>query len=264
MKHKKVIAGILLITLIPLLSAENTLSARQIVEQAYEVIKLSGIEAVSEMTIIDKKGNKRVREVAQVSKLCDGGNTEKRLIRFLSPADVKGTSLLTFDYEDKPDDIWLFMPALRKTRRIVSSEKSKRFMGSEFSYADMSPPPLDDFKFILLGEENVGEIPCWKIEIVPVTEDIEYENGFSKKISYFGKEDLVIRKSLYYDTDEELEKTLIVKKIQEVDTVNHKYRPVHMVMENIQNGRSSILMIKQIKFNPEVKDEYFSIEYLER
>ncbi|MCK5399027.1 hypothetical protein KAJ26_03310, partial [bacterium] len=72
MKHKKVIAGILLITLIPLLSAENTLSARQIVEQAYEVIKLSGIEAVSEMTIIDKKGNKRVREVAQVSKLCDG------------------------------------------------------------------------------------------------------------------------------------------------------------------------------------------------
>ena len=68
-------------------------------------------------------------------------------MRFLSPPDVKGTGLLIFDYEENDDDMWLFMPSLRKTRRIVSSEKAKSFMGSEFSYADITPPALNDFIF---------------------------------------------------------------------------------------------------------------------
>ncbi len=78
------------------------------------------------MIIIDKKGRERVRDTAQITKLYNKGETEKKLIRFLSPADVKGTGFLTFDYEDKDDDMWLYMPALRKVRRIVSSEKIKK------------------------------------------------------------------------------------------------------------------------------------------
>jgi len=205
-----------------------------------------------------------VRKIAQVTKLYDNGDTEKKLIRFLSPADVKGTGLLTYDYEGKYDDMWLFIPALRKTRRIVSSEKAKSFMGSEFSYADISPPPLDDFNYTILGEETVNETLCWKIEMVPVDDDFADENGFSKKISWIGKKDFVIRKAVYHDLDGELHKELEVKEIKELDLKNHKFRPIHMVMVNKQNNRKSILKIDQIKFNPDVKDEYFTTRYLER
>ncbi|MDH5705096.1 MAG: outer membrane lipoprotein-sorting protein, partial [Candidatus Aminicenantes bacterium] len=82
-------------------AAQEELTAKQIMDKAFEVTKLAGSEAVSTLTIIDSKGRERVREIAMVSKLFDNGDTEKRLLRFLSPADVKGTGLLVFDYEKK-------------------------------------------------------------------------------------------------------------------------------------------------------------------
>ena len=246
------------------LDAQETLSAKQIVDRSFKATKLAGSEAVSTLTIIDRKGRERVRKIAVVTKLYDNETTEKRLIRFLSPVDVKGTGLLSFDYEKKDDDMWLFMPALRKTRRIVSSEKAKNFMGSEFSYADMTPPVLEDFTCKKLGEKEIGGTLCWEIELIPVNDDIADENGFSRRIAYIAKKDFLIRKAIYYDLDGELQKELEVKEIKEVDTTNHKFRPVHMIMVNRQNGRKSILKVDEIQFSPNVKDEYFTTRYLER
>ncbi len=259
---KKIV--ILLSLTLPLFSYTQTLSGHQIADKAQKTIKIAGVEAVSTMRILDDKGRERVRTIAQIGKLYDGGKTEKRLVRFLAPADVKGTGLLTFDYEVKDDDIWLYMPALRKTRRIVSSDKAKNFMGSEFSYADMTPPALDDFMFNILGEERVREIDCYKLEWIPNDEDIADENGFSKRVTWVGKEDFVLRKSVYYDIDEELHKELNVYKVKEIDTKNHKYRMMHLEMENLQNGRKSILNVDKIQFNPNVKNDYFTTRYLER
>jgi len=246
------------------LSSQDELTAKQIMDKGFETMKLAGSEAVSTMTIIDSKGRERVRQIAMVTKLFDNGDTEKRLLRFLSPADVKGTGLLVFDYKEKDDDMWLFMPALRKTRRIVSSEKAKSFMGSEFSYADMTPPVLDEFTYEILSETEAEGTLCWEIEMVPIDDDIADENGFSKRISYIAKKDFVIRKAVYYDLDGELHKELAVKEIKELDPENHKYRPMHMVMVNKQNNRKSILKVDRIQFNPDVKDDYFTTRYLER
>jgi outer membrane lipoprotein-sorting protein len=261
-KTLTVIIGVLMV--FSVMQAQGKLTAEQIVDKSFKTTKLDGSEATSTMTIIDNKGRERVRKIAAVTKLFDNGATEKRLIRFLSPADVKGTGLLTFDYEKKDDDMWLFMPALRKTRRIVSTEKSKNFMGSEFSYADMTPPTLEDFAYKILGEEEVKGVLCWKIEMIPKDEDVADENGFSKRIAFIGKKDFVIRKAIYYDLDGELHKELEVKEVKEVDLKNHKYRPMHMIMVNKQNGRKSILIVDEIQFNPNVKDEYFTTRYLER
>ncbi len=245
-------------------TAFGQLTARQIAQKATEATKVKGVEAVMTMTIMDSKGRERVRKIAQVSKLYNNGKTDKRLVRFLSPADVKGTGLLTFDYEDRDDDIWLYLPALRKTRRIVSSEKSKSFMGSEFSYADMTPPSLDNFTFELLGEEAIRNTPCYQIEWTPLDDDIADEAGFSKRISYVGKTDFVMRKSIYYDIDEALHKEMNVYEIREIDPQNHKYRLMHLEMENLQNGRKSILKVDQIRFSPDIKDDFFTTRYLER
>ena len=163
------------------LHAQSQLTGQLIQEISIEATRVAGVEAVATMTIIDSKGRQRVRKLAQISKLYDNGQTEKKLIRFLSPADVKGTGFLTFDYREKDDDKWLYMPALRKTRRIVSSENAKSFMGSEFSYADMTPLAVEDFTYNILGEEDIIGVLCWIIEITPKDDDIADENGFSKK-----------------------------------------------------------------------------------
>ncbi len=243
--------------------ANTKLTARQIQERSIASTRLKGSESVATMIIIDQKGRQRIRKIAQVSKLVDEGKIEKKMMKFVAPAEVKGTGLLTFDYEDKSDDKWLYMPALRKTRRIVSSENAKSFMGSEFSYADITPPNIDDFNYRLLGEETVNDIICWKLEIIPKNEDIADENGFSKRIAYIGQ-DFVVRKAVYYDLDEELLKEMNVKKVKEVDPVNHKFRLMHLTMKNFQNGRKSILEVNKIDFAPNIKDSYFTKRYLER
>ncbi|NQT79133.1 MAG: outer membrane lipoprotein-sorting protein [Candidatus Aminicenantes bacterium] len=255
---------VLIISFCFVLSSQEKLTAKQIMDISFETMKLAGSEAVSTMTIIDNKGRERVRQIAMVTKLFNSGDTEKRLLRFLSPPDVKGTGLLVFDYKEKDDDMWLFMPALRKTRRIVSSERAKSFMGSEFSYADMAPPILDEFTYNILNETVAEGTPCWEIEMMPVNDNIAEKNGFSKRIAYIGKKDFVIRKAVYFDLDGELHKELAVKEIKELDTKNHKYRPLHMVMINKQNNRKSILKVDKIQFAPNVKDDYFTTRYLER
>ena len=262
--NKTLIACVMALTILGALESQDSLSAKQIMDKSFQATKLAGSEMLSTMTIIDNRGRERVRKIATVSKLYDNGETEKRLIRFLSPADVKGTGLLTFDYENKDDDMWLFMPALRKTRRLVSTEKAKNFMGSEFTYADMTPPILDNFTYEILGEEEVTGTTCWKIEMKPVDDDVADENGFSKRISFIAKQDFVIRKAIYYDLDGEFHKELAVENVKEIDTKNHKYRPMRMVMTNQQNGRKSVLDVDEIQFNPDVKDEFFTTRYLER
>ncbi|UCH92133.1 MAG: outer membrane lipoprotein-sorting protein [Candidatus Aminicenantes bacterium] len=245
-------------------ASERIPDAKRIVEIGQEVIKLDGAEYIANLIIIDSKGRKRIRKVAQISKLFDNGKIEKRLIRFLAPADVKGIGLLSFDYEKKDDDMWFYMPALRKTRRIVSSEKSKNFMGSEFSYGDITPPNIDSFNYKMLGQEEIAGTPCWKIDMVPINDDIADEYGFSKKTCFYGQADYVIRKAVYFDLDGSLHKEMTVKSIKEVDPQKHRYRPMYMIMENKQNGRKSIQEIENVKFNPDVNDEYFTTRYLRR
>jgi hypothetical protein len=246
------------------IKAQTNLTANQIVQKAQEAIKVKGVQGVSILKIIDEKGRERVRKIAQVTKHYENDGTEKRLIRFMEPADIKGTGLLTFDYDQEEDDIWLYMPVLRKTRRIVSTEKSKNFMGSEFTYADMIPPSLTDFKFNLLKEEKINDVLCFQIEWLPVDEDIADENGFSRRITFVGKDDFMIRKSLYFDIDNELNKELNVQRIKELDPVNHRFRAMEMEMINHQNGRRSILENTKLEFNPDIEDDYFSLRYLER
>jgi hypothetical protein len=253
-----------IVLLCTLVRAQNDMTAVQIVEKAQEAIKVKGVQGISVLKIIDDKGRERVRKIAQVTKHYEKDGTEKRLIRFIEPPDIKGTGLLTFDYQEAEDDIWLYMPALRKTRRIVSSEKAKNFMGSEFTYADMIPPSVNDFRFNLLTDESVNNVECYQIEWLPVDEDIADENGFGRRITFVGKEDFMIRKSLYFDIDNQFYKELNVQRIKELDTVHHKFRAMEMEMINHQNGRRSILENTQLEFNPNIKDDYFTLRYLER
>ena len=141
-------------------------SAREIMDKVALTRKLDGSEAVVKMVMFGD-GATRERKITMATKLFDGGKTEKRIYRFLSPADVQGTGVLVFDYETQSDDVWIYLPALRKTRRIVSSQKSQSFMGSEFTYGDLNIPPLDDFNYTLVKEEDYGGEGCFVIDVLP-------------------------------------------------------------------------------------------------
>lgn len=267
--NQKKSAGIAVFVAASLILAAGSVFAadptpRQIMDNASNARKLDGSEAVMSLTIVNEKGEQRVRDIALASKTFDGGKTEKRLFKFLSPADVKGTGVLIFDYEAKDDDMWVYLPAMRKTRRIVSSDKSKNFMGSEFSNADMNTPILDNYKLASQGSEKVDGVDCYKIEVLPKNDKVADEEGYSKKIVWVGKTDDMIRKSVFYDLDGALLKELTVKKIQSVDAAKKRYRGMYMEMINKQNNRKAIFETKKIENSPNVKDDLFTTQYMER
>lgn len=258
-----ILAGCIFMNSTPPSSTPESPDGREIMEKTREASQFRGLEAVSTLRIYDSKGRERVRQTSMASRSFDHGATEKRIIRFLAPAEVKGTGMLIFDYREKNDDMWIFMPALRKTRRIVSSEKGKSFMGSEFSNADMSAPVLDDFQYEVLHSEVIDGTECWMIETLPVNEDVMDENGYSRRVVWIGKADYVLRKAEYFNEDDELFKRLKASNIKAIDHAGGKYMALRLEMVNENSGRRSVMSIDKIQYNPEVKEEYFTLAYLE-
>ena len=239
-------------------------SAREIMEKVTQARKLDGSEAVVKMIIVSANGEKRERSISMATKLYDGGDTEKRLYRFLSPPDVKGTGILVYDYAAKPDDIWIYLPALRKTRRIVSSERSKSFMGSDFSYGDLNIPALDEFNYTLIKEEAAGGEKCWVIDVVPKDKATAESDGYEKKTYWVSEKTYAVRKGVYFGLGGKPFKELTTDDIKLLDPKKHRYRAMHMEMNNKETGRHSIFESVKVEFTPSTKDDYFTTRYLER
>ncbi len=237
-------------------------AAREIMQKSIDVSRVKGIETITELRIMDAKGHERDRKIAMASRR--EGDMDKRIIKFLEPADVKGTGLLIFDYSGKDDEMWLYMPAIRKTRKIVSSEKGKNFMGSEFSNADMAAPNLDDFTLESKGEAEADGTTCYKILMVPKSDKIAREYGFSKKMVWIGKKDYVMRRAEYFDQDGTLQKVLTATDVQPVDPQHTKYLAREMTIVNKENGRSSSFKMTRVQYNPDIDPNIFTLSYLER
>lgn len=237
---------------------------KEIMEKMAENRKVSGSEAVVKMTIVNANGQSNERSLSMATKVFDGGKTEKRIYRFLSPTDVKGTGVLVFDYADKTDDVWLYLPAMRKTRRIVSSQRGQSFMGSEFTYGDFNTPAVGEYNYKVLGEEAVDGDASWKVEVTPKSKDVAEAEGYSKKIFWVSKTSSTIRKGVFYNLDGEAFKELTAKDVRLLDKDKKRYRAMHLEMVNKKNGRKSVFVTEKVSLNPNTKDEFFTQAYLER
>jgi hypothetical protein len=234
--------------------------AREISKKASDAINLDAMEMVSTLKIINANGEERVRTISTATRKF--GNESKMMLKFIEPADVRGTTLLVFDYENKDDDMWIYMPALRKTRRIVSSEKGKNFMGSEFTNADMSKPNLDEFNYKILGEESIDGKLCWKIESVCNDETKKEQYGFSKRITYICKENYLASKIEYYDLSGELLRVESIKNYKKQS--NGSYFAFNMEMKNVQNNRSSVMTIDKFQLGSNLSEAQFTPAMIEK
>lgn len=217
------------------------------------------LSAVINLSIFEKNGTSRSRTITMSTKSYPESQ-EKRYIKFMEPADVRGTSMLIIDNNKSADEMWIYLPALKKTRRIVSSEKGKSFMSSEFSNADMSSPSLPDFtnKFL----EGSGKNGKWIIESKPINEEKADEYGYSRKISYLKVENYQVEKMEFYNFDNELFKTIEIRSVYQL--ADGKYLVKDMIAENLQNKRRSEIIMSKIVEGAKVDDSVFSLQNLEK
>ena len=235
-------------------------SGYDIMKKADEVPSPTTSSSTATLTIHSKKGSDRIREVIMKSK--DYGEVEKSIIVFTTPKDVAGTGYLMFDYEDdnKDSDNWLYLPAMKKTRRIASSgsESEGSFMGTDFTYQDMGDRSLSKYDYKLLGEEMVDGELCYKVECISKA----HTEKDPRYISYIGKSDYILRKCEFYDRQDQLHRVLTCSDFTTIDGYKTAQK---MKMENVQSGTWSLIETKNIVYNAnDMDDSLFTVAALEK
>jgi outer membrane lipoprotein-sorting protein len=183
---------------------------------------------------------------------------DKSMMIFDQPADVKGTAILTWAHGVNADDQWLFLPAVKRVKRLNSQNKSGPFMGSEFAYEDLSSPVPERYKHTWLREEPCGKLTCSVIERVPA---YEY-SGYSKLVVWVDTEALRTQKIDYYDRKNEKLKTLVNADFKLFK--NKYWRAEKGTMSNVQTGKSTVLLSKKTEFGVGLKAAQFESDSLER
>ncbi len=217
-----------------------------------------------EMILIDKRGKERVRRILSFWK--DQGEDTYRIMFFTHPANVKDTGFLTYDYDDpdRDDDQWLYLPALKKTKRIANDDKDGSFMGSDFSYADMTDKNLEDYDYSLLKEAEVNGVETWVIQAVPRTKKVIDTYGYTKSVAFVRKDNDVVIRAVHWVKKGNRLKYMDVKRL---DRINNIWIPTEVTMTT-KEGRitvhKTILKRENVKFNQDLEESRFTVRELEK
>ena len=209
-----------------------------------------------QMSLINARGQEKTRTMKM--KVLEGEDEDKSLMEFLTPADVKGTKFLSYEHIDKDDDQWMYLPALKRIKRISSKNKSGAFMGSEFSYEDLSASNTKKYTYSdTLDEVVVDGVAMYKSERKPISK----YSGYTKLISWIDKETFLVQKVEYYDRKKKLLKTAYFEDYKNYGDV---YRIGKITMKNIQNDKSTIHIWSEEKIRTGLKEKDFHKRYLKR
>jgi hypothetical protein len=238
------------------LFADKALTGMQIIENVYNRASPKAQEAVLKMSLVNKQGKERIRNIKQVSKKFS--DVEKSIMFFLSPADVRNTSFMNWSYtSNKDDDQWIYLPVVKKVKRISSDSKSDYFMGSDFTYDDLGDrhPSADTHK--ILKEEKFNGEDCYVIESKPKNPDYMY----SKTVTWVIKGKNIGLKKEFYDEDGKHLKTLLVEKYEKIDN----YLIItKSVMKNIQKKQKTVMSLSEIKVDKDISSNKFTERMMKR
>jgi len=236
------------------------LTARQIMEKNDEVQTSKDSTSKITMKLINEKGQERVRMIVYFEKR-DKNDNRNTLVKFHFPADVKGTGLLTLEHKGSEDDQWLYLPAMRKTRRISASDKGDSFMGSDFTYEDMEQEDIDEFDYKLLQIEDINGERSYRVEGIAVSESKKKETSYSRREIWVRKSDFVLLKINYYNRRGDFFKTLTASAIK---VISGKPRAHRLIMENFQRKHKTELIYEEIKLDEGISDNLFTERQLAR
>ena len=209
------------------------------------------------MELRNKQGDVSTRTI-RLKTLEVIGDGDKSMSIFDRPADVKGTAFLTFSHAKDQDEQWLYLPALKRVKRINSKNKSGPFMGSEFAYEDLASQEVEKYTYKYLRDEELNGVDCFVIERFPAYE----HSGYTRQVAWVNKARYVAEKIEFYDRKNSLLKTLINKDYQQY--LGQYWRANEMYMENHQTGKSTVLKWENYKFKTGLRDSDFNRNSLKR
>jgi outer membrane lipoprotein-sorting protein len=209
------------------------------------------------MLIASSAGSVTTREMRQMV-LEVAGDGDKSIMVFDRPRDLKGTAILTFTHKLEDDEQWLYLPALKRVKRISSADKSGPFMGSEFAYEDLSSQEVEKYSYRYLRDETVNGEPCFVVERIPTDKN----SGYTRQIIWVDQAEYRLQRVDYYDRKNTLLKSMSPVNYQQY--LNLYWRPAEMIMTNHQTGKSTTLKFGNYQFQTGLQDSDFTPSAISR
>jgi Outer membrane lipoprotein-sorting protein len=255
MPHRKALLLALFLPLLGTARAED-LSAKDIASRAAEAANPGSLRETLTMAL-SGPGTSGTRSLTVVRR--KKGSQSSARLEFLSPKDVAGTVLLTLDH-DGTSDQYLYLPGLKRTRRIAGGQRSGAFQGSDFTYEDLASRDPDSADYKKLDDETVGADPCWQIEITPKK---GVESGYGRMVMDVRKSDFLSLRARYFDAKGAPLKNLEVDAAR-VSTKGPIHIPLHLEMKTLATGHATVLDITDVKIDAPVDDALFDPASLDR
>jgi outer membrane lipoprotein-sorting protein len=251
--------GILIIMLFASMSlnAQSELSGLEIMQKVANRPDGDEMEGTLIMTLVNSRGGERVREIKQYIK--DFGSVEKKIMFFVKPADVKNTSFMNWSYDDETanDDQWIYLPALKKVKRISSDSSGDYFMGSDFTYDDLGDRKPSDDTHTVLRTEIMDELDCYVVESVTKDEDYMY----LKTVTWVVKDRWYGLKKDFYDEDGDYLKSLT---LNNVENINGFWIITGTEMKNEQKDHATIMEFKNVQIDAGINESNFTERMMKR
>jgi outer membrane lipoprotein-sorting protein len=235
------------------------LTGRAIMELALQQSAWDDMQSDMQLILRTARGEERFREVAFYSKDTED-DLSRMLMRFLSPADVKGTGFLTLETSDDDEERYLYLPALRRVKKIAASGSGGNFMSSDYTYYDIGEPKLDDWTYELVGDEVRGDRLYYKLECKPVSMKIRSDTGYGMIVRWVDQENYRIPYSEIYDIGLKKWKTLDILEYAQIGDTD--FASV-MIMRDLESGHSSEIRFDHIRVDQGLPDDFFTVRYLQ-
>lgn len=239
--------------------------ALEIMRKNLAATKVNDSIANATFTLTNREGFSRVRKTSGLTRLQDKSEDNMRLVRFLSPADIKGTSTLLIEHANAnaDDDMWVYLPALGKVRRLSASNKKDSFVGTDFSYGDIIGHKPEEWTHKILREEMNDGAQCYVIESTPSSDAVKQNSGYSKRVTWVRKDNFVASRVDFWDEGEQPLKRISTTDIRQVGK-NGKYQAMVSVAENLQNGHRTTIQFDEFKADQNVAASLFTPRNLDK
>lgn len=215
------------------------------------------------MELIDRRGKRRVRETRMFRR--DDEEARRSILFFEAPKNLKGTAFLTYDYPDgRDDDQWLYLPALRKVRRISAADRGGYFLGTDFTYEDMKLGPhvsIDEYTFETVGFEVHDDRRCYVVEAVPVSDDVMREVGYGRIRLWVDAERWFIVRSQFWDAHDQPLKSVVLSDWRQVGGI---WTAHHVEARRHQTGHATVFDLREVEYDGGLPEELFSKRSLSR
>jgi hypothetical protein len=245
-------------------ASADDLDPVEIARRNFTVDKVVDSRAELTMTLISEGGARRERSTVGLSKLLPNGIDRERIIRFLAPAEVKGTATLLVEHADGDDDIWIYLPALRKVRRLVANNKKDSFVGTDFSYGDIIGHRVEDWTYELVGHETIDGNDTYVIDAKPKADAVRETSGYGRRKFWIRVDNFVAVKATFWDTGGTLLKEFEAADVRPIDARNAKWQAFRLTMTNRQTGHRTELVFTKLDVGVGLRDEEFSERYLDK